>query len=104
VTQRRYRSELEVTPRLLDAYAHAESPHARDRSYRRKYGWVYVQARTDCPFEALMLPCASGAEMTLPAQRLPWVFDAGSRLRRWPRLRRSAAVMLLYWLVPTRRV
>jgi len=48
--------ELDVTPRLLEAYRQAFSRHERDvQAYCRKYGWAYVQAPTEVLFEDLML-------------------------------------------------
>ena len=49
-------SELEATPRLLEAYRKAFQRHEREvEAYCRKYGWVYVQAPTEIPFEDLTL-------------------------------------------------
>jgi len=49
-------SELEVTPRLLDAYRRAFQRHEHEvEAYCRKYGWAYVQARTEISFESLTL-------------------------------------------------
>jgi hypothetical protein len=49
-------NELDVTPSLLDAYRGMLNRHMREiEGYCRKYGWGYVQARTEVPFEALML-------------------------------------------------
>jgi uncharacterized protein (DUF58 family) len=49
-------SELDVTPRLLEAYRKAFQRHEREvEAYCRKYGWTYVQAPTEIPFEDLTL-------------------------------------------------
>jgi uncharacterized protein (DUF58 family) len=49
-------SELEVTHGLLEAYREMFRRHVREiEAYCRKYGWAYVQARTEVPFEDLML-------------------------------------------------
>jgi len=49
-------SELEVTPSLLEAYRKTLQRHIGEiEAYARKYGWAYVQARTELPFEDLML-------------------------------------------------
>jgi uncharacterized protein (DUF58 family) len=49
-------SQLDVTPRLLAAYREAFQGHERDvQTYCRKYGWAYMQARTEFPFEELVL-------------------------------------------------
>jgi uncharacterized protein (DUF58 family) len=49
-------NELEVTPSLLEAYRDMLLRHVREiEGYCRKYGWGYVQARTELPFEDLML-------------------------------------------------
>lgn len=49
-------NELEVTRSLLDAYREMLNRHVREiEGYCRKYGWAYVQARTEVPFEDLML-------------------------------------------------
>jgi uncharacterized protein (DUF58 family) len=49
-------SELEVTPSLLEAYRKTLQRHVGEiEAYARKYGWAYVQARTELPFEDLML-------------------------------------------------
>jgi uncharacterized protein (DUF58 family) len=49
-------NELEVTRSLLDAYRAMMDRHMREiESYCRKYGWAYVQARTEVAFEELML-------------------------------------------------
>ncbi|HYL18609.1 MAG TPA: DUF58 domain-containing protein [Burkholderiales bacterium] len=49
-------SELEVTPSLLEAYRETLQRHVGEiEAYARKYGWAYVQARTELPFEDLML-------------------------------------------------
>jgi len=49
-------SELEVTHGLLEAYREMFKRHVREiEAYCRKYGWAYVQARTEVPFEDLIL-------------------------------------------------
>ena len=49
-------SELEVTPSLLEAYRETLRRHIGEiEAYARKYGWAYIQARTEIPFEDLML-------------------------------------------------
>ncbi len=49
-------SEVEVTPRLLEAYRREFRRHVREvEAYCRKDGWVYVQASTEIPFEDLTL-------------------------------------------------
>jgi hypothetical protein len=49
-------SELEVTPSLLEAYRETLRRHIGEiEAYARKYGWAYVQAATELPFEDLML-------------------------------------------------
>ncbi len=49
-------TELEVTPALLDAYRETFRRHAGEiEAYCRKYGWSYVRAATDMPFEDLIL-------------------------------------------------
>jgi uncharacterized protein (DUF58 family) len=49
-------NELEVTPSLLEAYRDMLLRHVREiEGYCRKYGWGYVQARTELPLEDLML-------------------------------------------------
>ena len=49
-------SELAVTPRLLEAYRQAFQRHMREvEAYCRKYGWAYVRALTEVPFEDLIL-------------------------------------------------
>ena len=49
-------SELEVTPSLLEAYRETLRRHVGEiEAYARKYGWAYVQAATELPFEDLML-------------------------------------------------
>jgi uncharacterized protein (DUF58 family) len=48
--------ELALTPRLLAAYREAFRRHEREvQAYCRKYGWAYVQARTEVHFEDFML-------------------------------------------------
>ncbi len=49
-------NELEVTPSLLEAYREMLHRHVGEiEAYCRKYGWAYVQARTELPFEDLTL-------------------------------------------------
>lgn len=49
-------SEVDVTPRLLEAYRKEFQRHERELdAYCRKFGWAYVQARTEMPFEDLVL-------------------------------------------------
>jgi uncharacterized protein (DUF58 family) len=49
-------SEVDVTPRLLEAYRKEFQRHEREvEAYCRKFGWAYVQAPTEIPFEDLML-------------------------------------------------
>lgn len=47
---------VHVTPALLDAYGEAQDEHGREiESVCRSAGWTYLRARTDAPFEELML-------------------------------------------------
>jgi len=49
-------SELDVTPRLLAAYREAFRRHEHEvQAYCRKFGWGYVQARTEVQFEDFTL-------------------------------------------------
>jgi len=49
-------SELEITPALLAAYRETFEKHAGEvEAYCRKYGWGYVRALTEVPFEDLVL-------------------------------------------------
>jgi uncharacterized protein (DUF58 family) len=49
-------SELHATPRLLTAYRQAFQRHEREvQGYCGKYGWAYVQGRTEVPFEDFIL-------------------------------------------------
>ena len=49
-------TELDATPRLLEAYRKAFQRHEREvEAYCRKHGWAYVQAPTEIPFEDLTL-------------------------------------------------
>jgi len=49
-------TELDATPSLLEAYRKAFQRHEREvEGYCRKYGWAYVQAPTEIPFEDLTL-------------------------------------------------
>ena len=52
-------NELEVNPSLLGRTGNLRRPRTRDRSVLRKYGWSYLQAATDIPFEDLMLNCCA---------------------------------------------
>ena len=47
---------VHVTPALLAAYGEAQDEHGREiESVCRSAGWTYLRARTDAPFEELML-------------------------------------------------
>ena len=47
---------VHVTPSLLAEYAEAQDEHCREiESVCRSGGWTYLRARTDAPFEELML-------------------------------------------------